>query len=148
MALAGPYGCCELAGVAEGSRTVWLSSCDAVAAINDYSERFAMRSSCTQQMPAVRRPRGISSLQRGVHTVDRRADDDQVAAVDRGALPHRHRLPQLDTRRRRAARLCILLSTAVCGGMQHLHIQRRCSFTLTSPYTLRSARWVVLVLSH
>ena len=79
-------------------------------------------------MPAVRRPRGVSSLQRGVDAVDRRADDDQVAAVDRSALPHRHRLPQLDTRRRRAARLRVLLSTAVHRGMQR-HTQ---SVTLVS----------------
>ena len=67
-------------------------------------------------MPAVRRVRDISSLQRVGGAVDRRPDAGAVAAADRGSLSPDRQLPQLHARRRRPAGGRLLLPTAQRHG--------------------------------
>jgi len=69
-----------------------------------------------KQMPAICRVRDISAFRRGVFAVNRRGDDDQVAAADRGALSLGDRVPQLNTRRRRTPSVRLLLRTTVHQG--------------------------------
>ena len=71
-----------------------------------------------KQMPAVHWLRDISSLQRDVCAVDRRADAHQMAAVDGGSLPRYHPIPQLNTCRRRAASHRVLLQTTGHSGIR------------------------------